>query len=147
MASHTCSGWILIVPTNSKKFNSNDFANRLRINLRSSWFPVPVGVVGGVYICSMPSSSGGSSFLICHKILVPLILNLTDKCSVAFNILVGFVQMFCKLHSLVVLGVAEIAIQLGHHEYEEEACKVYCWRPCSLESSPHVTSRSVQDYR
>jgi hypothetical protein len=57
-----------MMPTNSRKFKSRDFAIRFRISARSVCFPLPlleVGVMGGVYSCWIPCSSrlGNGSFI------------------------------------------------------------------------------------
>jgi hypothetical protein len=37
-----------MIPTNSRKLRSRDFARRFRIKARSKCLPEPVGVAGGV---------------------------------------------------------------------------------------------------
>lgn len=47
----TCSGFTLMMPTNSRKFRRRDFAIRFKMRARSVCFPFPlfeVGVKGGV---------------------------------------------------------------------------------------------------
>ncbi len=62
----TSSGLMLMTPTNSRNFKSNDFAIRLSINARSWCLSLPFGVLGGVYNCSIPTScsvgNGASSY-------------------------------------------------------------------------------------